>query len=137
MGAQEILLTRTAYTMRAIVIAAICLAAIACAELTPEDSMVTDDFKVPEDSVPASTLAETETDIATSSRPLPRAGRLPASGVAAVVAFAARKKLSSRKQTRLPRQSLSLPGPETRRLPVSGAVAVATSTLARASGTSA
>ena len=39
------ILTRTAYTMRAIVIAAICLAAIACAELTPEDSMVTDDFK--------------------------------------------------------------------------------------------
>merc|ERR1711959_669370 len=60
--AKHIILIPTAYNMRAFIIASICLAAIACAELSPEGSMVTDDIKVPENSVSVTALAETEAD---------------------------------------------------------------------------
>merc|ERR1711871_1718661 len=67
MGAQSI----THPIMRAFIIGSVLLlAAIACAEMTPEDTMVSDDFQVPNELVesPASALAETETDIASSSK---------------------------------------------------------------------
>merc|ERR1711968_27807 len=59
--------------MRAFIIGSVLLlAAIACAEMTPEDTMVSDDFQVPNELVEspasASALAETETDIASSSK---------------------------------------------------------------------
>merc|ERR1711968_369967 len=59
--------------MRAFIIGSVLLlAAIACAEMTPEDTMVSDDFQVPNELVEspatASALSETETDIASSSK---------------------------------------------------------------------